>query len=123
MIISRMYSAAGEYMGMPMIQEVGFVDGTDASMNALRNNLEAVEISRVPRRSGLVAKRLDGRNTLTGITITSPEIGSYKDCIQIGTTAFSQYAPEQPFGKFQGKRIIQYRRVWVSLSGSGAVIS
>lgn len=119
MIISRLYSIAGDYMGMPMIQEAGLVTSEPASMNELRNDVEAVEISRVPRRSGLIAKRLDSGASLTTTTLTSPEIGTYKDCVQLGPTEFSQYAPTQPLGPYQGKRIIQYRRVWVSLGGPG----
>jgi hypothetical protein len=116
MIITQLYRVTGTYMDMPTIEETGLITNEESEINALRKDeVEGLEIQRIPNRSGLVVKRLDGNTAIPLNNIRDESIGEYKSCVQLGATEFSQAFPAQPLGPFNGKRILAYRRTWLQL--------
>jgi hypothetical protein len=116
MIISRLFSVAGDMDGMPVIQETGLCTNDDATMNAIRRyENEALQFSRVPRRAGLTVKTLDGSGVAELYTVADQQIGRFPNCVQNGRTLTKLAAPVQPIGPFAGKAIISYSRTWVQL--------
>ena len=116
MILSRLYSIAGEMDGMPIIQENGLCTDDHATMAAIRKyENEALQFSRIPRRSGITVKTLDGTGAAQLFTIADPQIGRFERCVQNGRTKTEQVTPVQPIGPLAGKAIIRYSRTWVQL--------
>lgn len=115
MIISKFYSVAGQLMGMPTIQESGYATSDDSTLNDLRKfENEDLQIVRVRRRRGLVAKSMTGAEIKTD-TLSDEMLGRFENVIQLGRTQTVFAAPKQPFGPLNGKEVIQYKRLWLQL--------
>lgn len=101
---------------MPVIQETGLCTNDEATMNAIRRyENEALQFSRVPRRSGLTVKTLDGSAVAETFTVADKQIGRFPNCVQSGRTLIKLAFPVQPIGPFAGKALISYSRTWVQL--------
>jgi hypothetical protein len=100
---------------MPRIVETGLCTDEASSRSLLRlRESGRVQLEPLPRRRGIVAKGLEGQR-LDPETLSGEVIGTMRNCLQLGTTEFSRYAPVQPIGPYAGKGILAYRRLWVQL--------
>lgn len=100
---------------MPLLIETGLCTDDDQTKNELRRyETERVQLVAVRRRSGLIAKSMDGLQIPT-TQIRDPQVGTFSNCMQMGRTQFSFRAPKQILSPFQGKQILQYQRQWVQL--------
>lgn len=114
-ILTQIYSQAGSVLGRPQIAESGVATDDAATMNDLDYyETGRVELVPLPRTQGLVAKALDGQIIRTTL-IRTDLFGNFRNCMQLGRTAISRLAPRQPIGPHQGRQIVNYQRVWVSL--------
>lgn len=114
MIITQFYSLAGTQGGMPILQEEGLCSDDQATLGLLRQKeCGRIELIPLPRTKGLIAKSLDGQ-TIPENTLTTP-FHTFPNCIQLGKTQFSDFAPTQPIGEFRNRRILRYRRTWIQL--------
>lgn len=122
-IISTIYTRAGDYEGMPLVQESGQCTNDTGTLNQLRAyENESIQIARVARRSGLTVKNLAGSSAPRTRTVADEHLGRFENCIQIGRTETQLFAPRQPLGPFAGKCILTYRRQWLCL-GNGSSTS
>lgn len=120
-ILTTIYTRSGEVDGMPMIMEVGICDNDTGTLNQLRSyENEALQITRIPRRSGLTVKNLAGSAAPRTQTIAAEHLGRFENCVQVGRTETQLYAPRQPIGQQQGKCLLTYRRQWLSLGNDGS---
>jgi hypothetical protein len=110
-LISTFYRLEGTLYGMPLIEERGFCTSDEDSLSDYESG--RVELIPLPRAAGIIAKSLDG-SALTTKTI-EPVFGRYENCLQIGKTKYSDFAPTQTFGEYEGLRILSYQRTWVQL--------
>lgn len=119
MIISEFYATSDQYLGMPVVIQSGLCTSDDGTKNALRAfENEAVQLVRIPRRSGLVVKELAGGGTssVKTQTIRDQQVGTFRNMIQMGRTQFRFVAPKQPAGfPFSGRMILQYQITWLQL--------
>lgn len=114
-ILSQLYQLAGDLAGRPQIVETGLITDDDQTLREIRwFETGRVEVVALPRTSGLVAKALDGRHLLT-TTIDTETFGRFINCLQLGKTQLTQFAPRQPIGTHVGRKILSYSRVWVSM--------
>lgn len=115
MILSTLYSMGDAVMGMPSITETGYCTNEASQLRALRDyENEDVQLERVRRRSGLIAKSLTATAIRTN-TIRDEAVGEFKNCMQLGRTKFSVAAPRQAIGRARGKVVLRYTRMWVHL--------
>lgn len=124
-ILATIYTRAGEVDGMPVIQEAGQCTNDTGTLNQLRTyENEALQVVRVPRRSGLTVKNLAGSARPKTRTIADEHVGRFENCVQLGRTETQLFAPRQPIGPHLGKCILNYRRQWLCLgNGSSASAS
>jgi hypothetical protein len=114
-VISTFYSKQGQLLGMPIIVESGLCSDDDSTRNTLtRYETQRVQLVSVRRRTGIIAKSLDGQ-TIRTTTVRDSQVGTFSNCMQIGRTRFSFVAPKQLFSPFQGRKILSYERTWLQL--------
>lgn len=118
-IHSTIYTRSGETYGQPMIIESGVCTNDTGTLNQLRAyENEALQITRIPRRSGLVVKNLASSAAPRTQTIADEHLGRFENCVQIGRTETQLMAPRQPIGRDAGKCILTYRRQWLCLGNT-----
>jgi hypothetical protein len=113
-VITTFYRLAGTMHGMPVIEEAGLC--TDDEVTNLRDHENGrMELNPMPRAAGMTAKALDGGTIKTEDNVGDDYVGKYDHCVQLGVTEFGLAFPVQPFGTYENKAILHYRRTWVQL--------